>query len=258
MKVLIGSTGFVGGTLADQIAFDAAVHRPNLETVRGVAADLVVCAGMPAAKWRINQDPAGDRETMVRLMDVLGSMTAERFLLVSTIDVYAQPTGVDESVPADLDHPQAYGRHRAVFEAFVREQFPDGADPAPAGTVRPTPAQEPDLRPPPGAQRPVHEGQSGQHVPVLRRRTHLAGRADRLRRRAAIGQRRNRTGHGPIRGPDLFGVHLPADGAAVAYDMHTRLAQDDWDMGSGPYLFSRDEQLAGIAELKDAWTGPVQ
>lgn len=256
MKVLIGSTGFVGATLADQIGFDAAVHRPDLDTVRGVSAELVVCAGMPAAKWLINQDPAGDRENMQRLMDALGSIKAERFLLVSTIDVYAQPNGADESVPPSLDHPQAYGRHRAEFEAFVREQFPDAVI----------------LRLPGLFGRRLRknlvfdllQGAEDQYMKINRDSTFQFFAVARTWQLAQAAFNAHlpllNVATEPVAAQDvaqLFGVDLGVEGPVVSYDMHTRLA-DRLGLGPGPYLSSREEQLAGIAQLKDTWTGPAQ
>jgi nucleoside-diphosphate-sugar epimerase len=255
MRVLIGSTGFVGATLADQVAFDVAVHRPTLESVRGVSADLVVCAGMPAAKWAINQDPVGDRENMLRLMDVVGSMAAERFLLISTIDVYGNPAGVDESVPADLTHPQAYGRHRAVFEAFVRETFPQALIlrlPGLFGRRLRKNLVFDLLQGADDQYLKVNGSSSFQFFDVAR--TWEVAQAG-----FAAGVRLLNVATEPVTAQsvaDLFGVQLPAEGAAVAYDMHTSLGQE-LGMGLGPYLFSRDDELSGIAELRAAWTGPL-
>lgn len=256
MKVLIGSTGFVGSTLSDQMTFDAAVHRPTLETVRGAAAELVVCAGMPAAKWRINQDPAADRANMQHLMAVLGSMTAERFLLVSTIDVYADPNGADESVPADLEHPQAYGRHRAVFEAFVREQFPD------AVILRLPGLYGRRLR-----KNLIFDLLQGAHDQYMKVNRASTFQFFDVARTWQVAQTAFDAGlpvvniaTEPVAAGDvarLFGVDLPAAGPAVSYDMHTRLA-GRLGRGPGPYLYSREEQLAGITQLETTWTGPVQ
>lgn len=256
MRVLIGSTGFVGATLAEQVAFDVAVHRPTLEAVRGMSADLVVCAGMPAAKWAINQDPVGDRENMLRLMDAIGSMAAKRFLLISTIDVYGNPSGVDESVPADRDHPQAYGRHRAVFEAFVREAFPKALIlrlPGLFGRQLRKNLVFDLLQDADDQYMKVNGASTFQFFEVAR--TWQVAQAA-----FAAGLPLVNVATEPVTAQsvaDLFGVQLPTEGVAVAYDMHTRLAPE-MCMGAGPYLFSGNDELHGIAELKRTWTGPVR
>jgi nucleoside-diphosphate-sugar epimerase len=44
---------------------------------------------------------------------------------VSTVDVFADSRGVDETTSPDTAQEQAYGRHRALLEEFVRERFDD-------------------------------------------------------------------------------------------------------------------------------------
>ena len=49
---LIGYTGFVGGNLARQYAFDDCYNSRNIEQIRGRSYDLVVCCGVSAVKWQ--------------------------------------------------------------------------------------------------------------------------------------------------------------------------------------------------------------
>lgn len=122
MNALIGSTGFVGGALLQQAPFDELFHSSNIGGIKGRSWDLIVCAGTYAEKWKANQDPVADMTALERLIDPLREARAARFVLISTVDVYETPLGVDESVPADATQP--YGRHRRLLEEFVREQFP--------------------------------------------------------------------------------------------------------------------------------------
>ncbi len=123
MRILVGSTGFVGSSLARQRQFDQMIHKPNLESIRGVVADLVVCAGLPGAKYLANADPEGDWTNTRKLAEVLSTIRAQQVVLISTVDVYERPVDVDESSPPSFDAEQAYGRNRAWFEAFVRATF---------------------------------------------------------------------------------------------------------------------------------------
>jgi dTDP-4-dehydrorhamnose reductase len=118
---LIGSTGFVGGNLLREYPFAACYHSANIETIRGGHFDLVVCAGAPAAKWKANQDPAADRAGVGRLMTALERVRTERFVLISTVDVYGRVDGVDEDCPPTGATP--YGRHRLELEHFVVHHF---------------------------------------------------------------------------------------------------------------------------------------
>ena len=122
MKALIGNTGFVGGALLEQTAFDAVYASRNIESIRGQQFDLIVCAGVYAEKWKANQDPVADMTALERLIDPLREVSCQRFVLISTVDVYERPLLVDESAPADATHP--YGRHRRLLEEFVQARFP--------------------------------------------------------------------------------------------------------------------------------------
>ena len=62
--VLVGSTGFVGGNLLASHAFERACHSTDIETAFGEPNDLVVYAGVPAAMFLANQDPAADLAVM--------------------------------------------------------------------------------------------------------------------------------------------------------------------------------------------------
>lgn len=122
MRALIGYTGFVGGYLSRQMDFEAMYHRSSIEWMKESKFSLVVCAGLPAEKWRANQNPEEDRDNMLRLMSTLERVEAERFVLISTIDVYRAKGICDEtSVPAP-EH--AYGVNRRALEQFVEKRFP--------------------------------------------------------------------------------------------------------------------------------------
>lgn len=123
---LIGATGFVGGNLPPHV-FQDLFRSTNIDDIKGRSYDLVICAGAPAAKWKANQDPQGDLANLQRLMDCLGEVKAGQFLLISTVDVYHTPKGVDESSPIEPEKIQPYGRHRYYLEQFVREKFPESS-----------------------------------------------------------------------------------------------------------------------------------
>lgn len=121
---LIGSTGLVGGTLLRQTDFDDRFHSTDIEDIAGRDYGLVVCAGAPAVKWKANREPEADRANLDRLMEALGRAHADHVILISTVDVYAQPVDVDESTPVDGVPNHAYGTHRRALERFVEQRFP--------------------------------------------------------------------------------------------------------------------------------------
>jgi nucleoside-diphosphate-sugar epimerase len=113
---LIGFTGFVGGAIARRWTADRTFNSSSIETFRGGRYDLVVCAGAYAEKWRINADPEPDRANIERLADIVGSAQVERLVLISTVDVYPDPQGVDEATELDPEVGSPYGRHRLWLE----------------------------------------------------------------------------------------------------------------------------------------------
>ncbi len=123
--VLVGSTGFVGGNLAAQYSFDEMYHSTNVQQAFGSSPDLLVYVGMPAAKYLSNQDPEKDWQVAENACRNIQKINPRKLVLISTVDVYANPLGADEDTPGDLDQPQAYGRNRARLEQIVRLQCPD-------------------------------------------------------------------------------------------------------------------------------------
>jgi len=125
-SALVGYTGFVGGTLHRARAFDVLINSKNANELRGHAFDLVIHAGVPAVKWIANKDPAADRAAIDSIRDVLATMKIAELILISTIDVYPDPSApLDESAPIDPARNHAYGRHRFELEQWVRGHFAD-------------------------------------------------------------------------------------------------------------------------------------
>jgi dTDP-4-dehydrorhamnose reductase len=122
---LIGYTGFVGANLATQSHYTDLYRSSNIGDMNGGSFDLVVCAGVQAKKWWANQNEAADWEGITKLLEVLETVSVKRFILISTVDVYPNPSGVDEFTPVDPDTNHPYGKHRYLVENFVCERFAD-------------------------------------------------------------------------------------------------------------------------------------
>ncbi len=121
---LIGYTGFVGGHLLRQYDFAATYRSTNIESIIGESFDRIICCGMPAAKWIANRDPVADRAVLDRLLGCLKQAQAKQVIVISTVDVYPQTEGVDETTPIIPEQQQPYGHHRYLLECAVREHFP--------------------------------------------------------------------------------------------------------------------------------------
>lgn len=124
-SALIGFTGFVGSSLLRQRQFDAHFNSTSIGTLAQNRYSLIVCAGAPAQKWIANRDPEADRLRLSSLMQAIREVECQRFVLVSTVDVYLNPFGVDEDVPVDETGLHAYGRHRLEIERLVASRFED-------------------------------------------------------------------------------------------------------------------------------------
>jgi len=122
-NALIGHTGFVGSNLLKQFAFDSLYRSNNIEEIRGREFDLVVCAGIQAKKWWANQNADEDLQAIQTLLDNLETISAKQFVLISTVDVYPTPSGVDEDTPISPGVNHAYGENRLLAEEFIRSRF---------------------------------------------------------------------------------------------------------------------------------------
>jgi hypothetical protein len=122
---LIGHTGFVGGVLKASHDFTDLYNSANFRTMAGSSFDTLVCAGVSAVKWAANKDPDGDWAAIARLVEVLDRVTTAEMILISTIDVYPDPSlPLDETAVIDPEANHVYGRHRFRLETWVRERFP--------------------------------------------------------------------------------------------------------------------------------------
>lgn len=124
-SALIGHTGFVGGTLLRAGGFDELFNSSNIEQISGRSFDFLVCAGVSAAKWIANKEPEADRAGIARLTRALQAVNVREFILISTVDVYPDPTsGADETTQIDPSSNHAYGANRYALEKWVQDRFP--------------------------------------------------------------------------------------------------------------------------------------
>mgnify|MGYP006188822361 CR=1 FL=1 len=122
---LVGWSGFVGGTLLRQHVFSDRFRSTDIDRIRGAEFDTVYCAGAPAQKWIANQAPDRDRSQLGTLISALAEVHCRRLVLISTVDVFGDPAGVDEDSVASDEGLHAYGRHRRQLEKFVEDRFPN-------------------------------------------------------------------------------------------------------------------------------------
>lgn len=120
---LIGYTGFVGSTLLKQHKFDSLYRSTNIADIEQQSFSMVIGAGAPAQKWIANKNPEEDLAKITALINHLKTINAERFILISTVDVFKHPVGVNEQTPIEVDGLHAYGANRRLLEQFVESHF---------------------------------------------------------------------------------------------------------------------------------------
>ena len=124
--LLVGSTGFVGGSLLAGHTFTAACHSSDITAQYGTRPDLCVYAGVPAAMFLANADPEADLAVMRAARENIRQIAPKSLVLISSIAVLADSRGVYEDSPAqDTEGLPAYGKNRLQLERWVREDFPD-------------------------------------------------------------------------------------------------------------------------------------
>jgi dTDP-4-dehydrorhamnose reductase len=123
MNALIGESGFVGTSLKKQAVFGANYRSTNINKIDYATFDKVICAAAPAQKWIANREPAHDRQNIEGLIAHLNTVSCNTFILISTVDVFKNPIGIDEDTPVDESGLHAYGLHRRMLEKFVGGHF---------------------------------------------------------------------------------------------------------------------------------------
>lgn len=123
-SAIIGHTGLVGSNLCRQSRFDSCYNSSNIQDIVGTHHNLLVCSGISGTKWRANLEPEKDRAAIDALLEPLRKCTADEVVLISTVDVYATPSQVDEDSDIDTSCLHAYGIHRYQFEQEILNLFP--------------------------------------------------------------------------------------------------------------------------------------
>ena len=122
---LVGYTGFVGSNIYANGHFDAAYNSKNITKAFGTKPDLLIFAGLRAEKYLANTAPEKDMQTIITAEREIEKISPKKLVLISTIDVFKNPNGKNESSEVDTDGLSAYGLNRYCLEQWVREQYSD-------------------------------------------------------------------------------------------------------------------------------------
>lgn len=125
MKILVGHTGFVGSNLLEAADFDACYNSKNIADAYGSKPDVLVYAGVPAAKFLANTNPDADMMSIRQAENNISRIAPKKLILISTIDVFSNPVNVDENAEILLDGLHPYGKNRYILEQWAREEYTD-------------------------------------------------------------------------------------------------------------------------------------
>ena len=88
MNTIIGHTGFVGSNLVNQIFFENTYNSENIGAINLIEHDIVYCCGIQGNKYWGNKNEVEDKKNIDSLIQQLESLKCNRFVLLSTIDVF--------------------------------------------------------------------------------------------------------------------------------------------------------------------------
>ena len=127
MKALVGYTGFVGSNICKAAGneLDAVYNSKNIKEAYGTNPNILIYAGLRAEKYLANNAPEKDMELIYQAEENIEKILPRKLVLISTIDIFKFPKGVDENSIIDTKNLHAYGRNRYQLELWVREKYPD-------------------------------------------------------------------------------------------------------------------------------------
>lgn len=124
MKAIVGYTGFVGSNLLQFYTFDNFYNSKNFEEAKGKHFEEIFFCGIPAVKWFANKNPNEDANVIENIKNILNTITCDKFILISTIDVYTSTncfSNEDSQINFLKNH--AYGKNRYLFEKYIEDKF---------------------------------------------------------------------------------------------------------------------------------------
>tara|TARA_Y100001970_G_scaffold294353_1_gene451307 strand:- start:7505 stop:8215 length:711 start_codon:yes stop_codon:yes gene_type:complete len=109
---IIGYTGLIGSNIYNQFKkkykYIDLFNSKNIHKIRNKNYKAILCAGLPAEKWKANKFPKKDKLNTLKLVNCLKKVKTYKFFLISTIDIY-------------FNH--AYGKNRIYLEKFIKKNF---------------------------------------------------------------------------------------------------------------------------------------
>lgn len=123
---IVGYSGFVGSNLLQFYKFDHFYNSKNFKDCKNKHFDTMFFCGIPAVKWYANKHPDIDNLIIDDIKSILNTITVNKFILISTIDVYNDINNThNEDYIIDYNNNHTYGKNRYLFEKYIINKFND-------------------------------------------------------------------------------------------------------------------------------------
>jgi hypothetical protein len=123
---VIGGFGMIGTNIVEQyseVNEISIITRENFLEFEHELFDLIFCAAADGRKYLVNSEPYNDFINLMKLVQSIRVLKCEKFILVSTVDVYNSIGNVgNENSRISFDR-FSYGANRLSLEIALREIF---------------------------------------------------------------------------------------------------------------------------------------
>jgi hypothetical protein len=113
----------VGSNIATKTSFDGLFNSKNIKSAYGKKPELLVYSGVRGTKFLANSDPETDYLNIKDAMKNIMAIEPKKLVLISTVDVFKNPSNVNEDSPIETKGLHAYGLHRLELEKWVEKNI---------------------------------------------------------------------------------------------------------------------------------------
>jgi sugar phosphate isomerase/epimerase len=122
-NAIVGYTGFVGSNLLQFYEFKYMYNSKTFINAKYKTFDTVFFCGIPAMKWKANKYPEEDNIIFEEIISILDTITVNKIILISTIDVYDNINGgLNEDYHQSIVN-HTYGKNRLLFEEYIINRY---------------------------------------------------------------------------------------------------------------------------------------
>jgi nucleoside-diphosphate-sugar epimerase len=106
------------------LKFNKIKNSKNFIDAKNKSFDTIFFCGVPAVKWYSNKYPDEDNKVINDLKAILDTITVNKIVLISTIDVYDNvEIQLDEDSKINYIGNHTYGKNRFLFEEYIKNRY---------------------------------------------------------------------------------------------------------------------------------------